>query len=96
MENQPPEIGRELAILAVGAIAVLYLLNPGAGFIELIPDAIPIVGNLDEAAAVTILLAVMRHYGIDMTKLLAKDKEEQPETIVMPPEDETDRHWTER
>jgi uncharacterized membrane protein YkvA (DUF1232 family) len=32
-------------------IGVIYLLNPTADIIELIPDNIPIIGHLDEAAA---------------------------------------------
>ena len=37
---------------AVGfAVCVLYVLNPGAGIFELIPDNLPFVGNLDEATA---------------------------------------------
>ena len=32
-------------------VGILYLLNPTAGLIELIPDNLPLVGNLDEAAA---------------------------------------------
>lgn len=34
-----------------GAIGVVYLLNPSFGVFELIPDNIPLVGNLDEGAA---------------------------------------------
>lgn len=30
-------------------ICVLYLLNTTAGIVELLPDNIPIVGNIDEA-----------------------------------------------
>jgi len=41
-----------LAIL-VGA---MYLLNPGLGFFELIPDNIPVFGNLDEGAAMVLFL----------------------------------------
>lgn len=37
-------------------IGAIYLLNPTAGLLELIPDMVPIVGNLDEAAATTLLL----------------------------------------
>ena len=33
--------------------ATIYLMNPGFGFIELIPDNIPIAGNLDEAVIAT-------------------------------------------
>lgn len=42
------------------AAAALYLLNPGAGIFELLPDALPGVGNLDEAAAVGLALACWR------------------------------------
>lgn len=42
------------------AAAVLYLLNPGLGVFEILPDALPGVGNLDEAAAVGLGLACWR------------------------------------
>lgn len=48
----------------VGAICLLYLLNPTAGFLEFIPDNIPVIGNLDEAAAVTGLLMSLSKLGI--------------------------------
>ena len=32
-------------------LGFFYILNPGAGVIEFIPDNLPIVGNLDEGAA---------------------------------------------
>ena len=35
-----------------GLVAVIYLLNPGAGLFEMIPDNLPFIGNLDEVAAV--------------------------------------------
>jgi uncharacterized membrane protein YkvA (DUF1232 family) len=38
-------------IYVLAALGLVYILNPGAGFIELIPDNLPIVGNLDEGAA---------------------------------------------
>ncbi|MES2308709.1 MAG: YkvA family protein [Verrucomicrobiota bacterium] len=41
------------AAVLVGAI---YLLNPGWGVFELIPDNIPFIGNLDEGAATVLLL----------------------------------------
>lgn len=41
-----------LVILA-GVIGVGYILNPGMGIFELIPDSIPVIGNLDEGAAAT-------------------------------------------
>jgi len=38
-------------IYLLSAVGLVYLLNPTAGLIELIPDNFPLVGNLDEAAA---------------------------------------------
>jgi uncharacterized membrane protein YkvA (DUF1232 family) len=41
-------------------LAVAYLLNPTAGLFELLPDVLPGIGNLDEAAAVGLGLACWR------------------------------------
>jgi len=49
-----------------GIISFLYLLNIGAGVIELIPDNIPVIGNLDEAAATVILINYLRYLGYDI------------------------------
>jgi hypothetical protein len=38
-------------ILLLALAGFIYLLNPGAGIFEFIPDNLPIVGNLDEAGA---------------------------------------------
>ena len=55
-----------------GLIALLYLLNPTAGIFELIPDALPIVGNLDEATATAVLLASLAHFGFDISGWLQR------------------------
>ncbi|MCB9079240.1 MAG: DUF1232 domain-containing protein [Anaerolineaceae bacterium] len=36
-------------------LGLIYLLNPTGGVLELIPDIIPIVGNLDEGAAMLLI-----------------------------------------
>lgn len=41
-------------------VAVIYLANPTAGVLELIPDNIPFVGNLDEAGAAWLIVAAVR------------------------------------
>lgn len=51
---------------AVGAwfllgLGVLYLANPGAGVIELIPDNLPLVGNLDEAGVTAIVMGALKY-----------------------------------
>ena len=40
----------------VGIIAIAYVLNFGAGIIEIIPDNFPIIGNIDEGTAGILLL----------------------------------------
>lgn len=51
---------RHLIFLGGMGALVIYILNPGAGVIELIPDNIPVFGNLDEAAAVGLLIALFK------------------------------------
>ncbi len=41
----------------------LYIINPSLGVIELLPDPIPIIGNLDEAAVMLLIFGAMRYLG---------------------------------
>ena len=59
---------KNILIALTGLLALIYLLNPTMGVFELIPDNIPFIGNLDEATATMVLLAVLRHFGVDLTK----------------------------
>ena len=36
------------AVYILSLLGVVYLFNPGAGILELLPDNLPLVGNLDE------------------------------------------------
>ena len=63
---------KNILVALAGLISLIYLLNPTAGILELIPDNIPIVGNLDEAAACAIILAAFRYYGVDLTSFIGK------------------------
>ena len=36
-------------------LGVVYMLNPGLGIFEVIPDNMPLVGNLDEGVAFTLI-----------------------------------------
>jgi uncharacterized membrane protein YkvA (DUF1232 family) len=60
-----------------GLLGLLYLLNPGAGIFELIPDNIPLIGNLDEAAAVLLILNCLRFFGIDFTRYFIRDPDKE-------------------
>ncbi len=72
---------KSLIVLVLGAISALYLINPTAGFIELIPDNIPGVGNLDEATATLLLINCLAYFGIDVRNLFGRKnakEDEQP------------------
>jgi len=51
MKNEEEKKLPPYMIYLSGAIALIYLLNPTAGFLELVPDNLPILGNIDEGAA---------------------------------------------
>lgn len=68
---------KEMVILGFTAIAGIYLINPTAGILEFVPDNLPLVGNLDEAAAVLIILSTLRYYGLDLTRLYKRDEPTQ-------------------
>ena len=64
---------KSVIVAIVGIISLVYIINPTAGFIELIPDNFPIVGNLDEAAATVLLLSCLSYFGIDLFNIFKKD-----------------------
>ncbi len=64
---------KSLLVVCLGLVSCLHLLNIGVGVIELIPDTIPFVGNLDEGSAALILLMCLRYFGLDLTKLFEND-----------------------
>jgi uncharacterized membrane protein YkvA (DUF1232 family) len=49
-------------------LGIVYLLNPGSGVIEFIPDNIPVIGNLDEAGAVLLVLKCLGDLGFVLGK----------------------------
>jgi uncharacterized membrane protein YkvA (DUF1232 family) len=67
---------KELIIIGVALLALIYLINPTAGILEFIPDNFPVVGNLDEAGATVILLNALAYYGLDISKMLGSRKEQ--------------------
>ncbi len=63
-----------LLVGALGLLAGVYLVYPSLSVFELIPDAIPIIGSLDEATATAILISAFRYYGVDLTSLFRRDE----------------------
>jgi len=71
------KILKHFIVISLGLLSAVYLLNPGAGVIELIPDNIPVVGNLDEAAATLLLLNCLAYFGIDLRHLFRGKNDKQ-------------------
>ncbi len=63
---QKPGALQNLAVLAMTAIAGLYLVNPTAGVLEFIPDVVPVLGNLDEATAMALLISGLGYFGLNV------------------------------
>lgn len=55
------------------ALSGFWLLNFTAGIIE-IPDILPLVGNIDEAAASAILFSSLRYLGFDILPFGARNR----------------------
>ncbi len=73
-EHKPPKkrSAKDTIMVVFGAFCVLYLLNPTMGFVELLPDRLPIIGNIDEAGATAGLIFVLRYFGYDIAKWFNK------------------------
>ena len=69
---------KKYGIILLGLLSTLYLLNPTAGFFELIPDNIPIIGNLDEAAAVALLVMCLRYFGYELPDIFNRGDKASP------------------
>ncbi|HRH38282.1 MAG TPA: DUF1232 domain-containing protein [Flavobacteriales bacterium] len=59
-------------VTLAGIVAFIYLLNPTFGIFELLPDNIPLIGNVDDATATTVLLGALRYHGVDLTNLFRR------------------------
>lgn len=75
---------KDVGVLALAAVGVVYLINPTAGFLEFLPDNLPLIGNLDEATATLIVVSALRYYGVDLSRFLRR---EGRETIQQQPSD---------
>jgi uncharacterized membrane protein YkvA (DUF1232 family) len=64
-----------MAIIGFGAFGALYLMFPTLGIFELIPDAIPVIGSLDEVGATILVLNTLAYYGIDFNRLYGRRNE---------------------
>jgi len=74
---------KKIAAGIVGVLSLIYIFNPTAGILEIIPDNIPGVGNLDEVTFSIVIIGILRYFNIDLTKKfgpaieLTKNEEEE-------------------
>jgi uncharacterized membrane protein YkvA (DUF1232 family) len=84
------DLKKKVASVIAILFGILYILNPGGGFVEAIPDVIPFVGNLDEAAATAIALWGLQYLTqgnrqqttnvIDHDEMLRQERHQLPDT----------------
>lgn len=58
-------VGNLISVVGL-VLAGIYLANPGWGVIELLPDNILGLGNIDEVVATTIFLGCLSRLGINI------------------------------
>ncbi len=68
---------KKIVVFCLGVLAALYLLNPTAGVFELIPDNLPLVGNLDEAAAVALLVMCLKYFGFELPDIFRRGRRDE-------------------
>ncbi len=71
LQSSPPTSPRRGVLVKVSAamvalVSAVYLLNPGFGVFELLPDNLPGVGNLDEAFFEYAFLASLSALGVNL------------------------------
>jgi hypothetical protein len=52
---------KKLFVGLLALVSVFYLINPTAGVFELLPDNIPLVGNVDESLAAYVLYSCIEY-----------------------------------
>ena len=61
------ETSKDKMVAIIGIVCLLYILNPTFGVFELIPDNIPLIGNIDEGLATTGLLYALNYFGYNFS-----------------------------
>lgn len=67
-----------MVIIGLGGLGAVYLMFPTLGVFELIPDALPIIGSLDEFSATVLVLNTLAYYGLDLNRLYGERSPQPP------------------
>lgn len=64
---------KDYLVAIIGLVGVLYTLNFGFGVIEILPDNIPIIGNIDEAFALFLVYSSAEYFDINIKSLFKRN-----------------------
>jgi hypothetical protein len=74
-EKRPASGWKGYLLASIGAlVSALYLANIGAGIVEIGPDNLPGIGNLDEFLFSLLLIYCLRTLGIDLLPYLRRGR----------------------
>ena len=73
-EQTSRTIGGTIVAVIVALLCVVYMLIPTAGFLEFIPDNLPVIGNVDEGLIMILLLGCLKYLGLDIPLTKASQK----------------------
>ncbi len=68
------ETNKDKIVAIIGILSLIYLLNFSFGAFEFLPDNLPIIGNIDEGIATTVLLACLNYFGVNLNQFLTRKK----------------------
>ena len=65
---------KSILVIILALLSFIYLINPTAGILELIPDNFPLIGNLDEGLAAYILYSSIEYFRYNRIGLFGQRK----------------------
>jgi hypothetical protein len=63
---------KDYLIAAIGFVGGIYLLNFSFGVTELLPDALPVLGHIDEGVALFIVYSSLTYFNIHIDSLFKR------------------------
>lgn len=67
---------KSLLVILIGLVAFLVLCIPDPF------EAIPLIGALDEATAMTVIIACARYFGFDIASFFGRSKDEAKDKVI--------------
>lgn len=68
---------KKISAILLVIVCIVYLINPTFGVFELIPDNLPIIGNIDEVFVAGLLLSLVNFLRTGEFKLLKQNRSGQ-------------------